>query len=106
MGTQAIVRRRFTAAERDAFATAYRKSGLTQRAFAAQAGISVASLSQWLRRAKRREETPGFVELPRISSSVGAVGYKLEFPGGLKLEIPRGFSAAEVEQLCRIGNQP
>jgi|SRR5688572_5029321 len=105
MEDQSTIRKRFTPAEREAFLKGYRQSGLTQQAFVAQAGISLASLSKWLRRARSLKAPRGFVEIPALKPSAGAAGFKVEFPGGVKLEIARGFSPAEAEQLCRMLGQ-
>jgi len=74
MGIQSIARTRFTPAERPLRQAAFAIRCRKMIAFAAKAGISVASLSQWLRRGKGRDEAPEFVEMPRLISSTGAVG--------------------------------
>ena len=47
-------RRIFTPEQRAEFVRGYQQSGLRQREFAMQAGISLASLSNWLRRERRQ----------------------------------------------------
>lgn len=57
--------RKFTDAERADFVALYGKSGLTQRAFADQHGLNLASFNRWLHRFKADtvEPCPVFKEL-------------------------------------------
>lgn len=98
------VRKRASAEEREKILTAYRKSGLTQEKFAAQAGLSLSCLSNWLRRAKAQAPPVSFLELapPATNPSRWAPGYRVELPGGIRLELPSGFTPAEAVELCRI----
>ena len=101
------VRKRASAEEREKILTAYRKSGLTQEKFAAQAGLSLSCLSNWLRRAKAQKapsRPASFLEvsLPAAAPSRWAPGYRVELPGGIRLELPSGFTPAEASELCRI----
>jgi transposase-like protein len=100
------VRKRASAEEREKILNTYRKSGLTQEKFAAQAGLSLSCLSNWLRRAKAQAQSgaPSFLEmsLPSANSSRWAPGYRVELPGGIRLELPAGFTPAEAAELCRI----
>jgi len=59
-------RRRFTKQERTNWLTQYRSSGLTQQAFAAQHGLKLGTLVQWLARERRRPRPrpTSFVEVP------------------------------------------
>jgi hypothetical protein len=87
--------------EREALLGAYRKSGLTQRAFAQQEGVNYYTLVEWLCRERHREPAkpdPRFRKL-----SVGAIVgrpaiVEVVMPGGL---IVRGENAASVAELVR-----
>lgn len=100
------VRKRASVEEREKILTAYRASGLTQEKFAAQAGLSLSCLSNWLRRAKAQAPSRpvSFLEVssPAASSSRWSPGYRVELPGGVRLELPSGFAPAEAAELCRI----
>lgn len=117
MNQKVSVRKRFAPAERARLLADYRASGLTQREFVAKAGISLACLSIWLRREKDAGPASGrtvsFLEIPSASlpssfstpipSAAGlAYYYKVHFPGGLSLEIPRGFSISEARDLLNL----
>ena len=81
----------------------YRKSGLTQRAFAEQRGLRYSTFTGWLRKRRRRDaEAPDsyWVELPTLNNSLRA-DYCLEWPGGVKLHVGRGFDEREVRQLAQ-----
>lgn len=80
----------------------YRESGLTQRVFAERRGLAYSTFSNWLRkRAKRVPEEPAesWVELPGRNAE--AAEYCVEWPGGMKLHVGRGFDAREVRQLTQ-----
>lgn len=96
-------RKRFTPEQRASLLAAYRKSGLTQKAFASQAGISVNCLNLWLRKEK---EEPGsrpvrFLSLPGPASAPAAA-YKIRFVSGTSLEVVQGFALQELSHLCRV----
>ena len=98
-----FVRKWSTAAQRAKAVTDYRASGLTQREFAARAGISVGTLGNWLRQAGNppAAEPVSFLELPRLGTAARAA-YKVHLPQGLALEVPSGFAASEVKELLRL----
>ncbi len=117
MNEKISVRKRFTPAERGRMLADYRASGLTQREYAAKAGISLACLSIWLRREKDGGPAPGrqvsFLEIPSASMPLSfsppipsapaeAAFYKVHFPDGLSIEIPRGFSLSEARDLISL----
>lgn len=115
MNRKVTVRKRFTPLQRADLLADYRASGLTQREFAAQAGISLACLSIWLRREKDAAPAPGkrvsLLEIPSVSlpasfstpgPSALASSYKVHFVSGLSLEIPRGFSISEARELLNL----
>jgi hypothetical protein len=96
-------RKRYTPEERERIVAAYRKSQMTQREFAAQAGISLSCLSLWLKKSKKGSPA-GFIEvspsLPKGWPQLGS--YRIESPGGWSLEVGRGFEGEELTRLCQI----
>jgi len=71
----------------------YRASGLTQRAYAAQVGVSLASLSRWLH-GGCAVRPAGFATVqvqpePAVGSAV-----KIRWPEGIEVELP--LSLGEV----------
>jgi transposase-like protein len=100
-------RGRFTAREREQLLAAYRRSGLTQREFAAESGVSLSSLVLWLRKYGRRSPAavrPPFIALPTGLPAVTSPprAYAIDFRGGHRLEIARGFDRDELEYLCQF----
>ena len=78
---------------------------MTQKEFAARAGISVSALQAWLRKAPARpiSEDSVFVAVPNLlSASPGASAYRLQWPGGLSLEVGSGFSCQELGTLLEL----
>lgn len=101
------VRKRYSPEEKECFLEAYRQSGLTQRAFAAQSGFSLSCLYTWLSRSKPAPSSPrlSLIELPRVTAGPSApsqISYQVQFPGGMSLEVPHGFAREEVLRLCQI----
>ncbi|MDB6131317.1 MAG: hypothetical protein JWM04_2424 [Verrucomicrobiales bacterium] len=96
--------RRLTLEERQRCLAEYRKSGLTQREFAAKSGICFSTLVLWIRKAKtaRSLAAPSFLELPSVQPSSPAVVCRLVLPRGVSLEIPPGFPIQEVQQLAKL----
>ena len=112
-----VRQKKFAPAERAELLADYRFSGLTQREFVAKAGISLACLCIWLRREKEAGGVAGrqvsFMEIPSQSLPLSfltpvpsapaeAAGYKVHFPGGLSIEVPRGFSTSEARDLLNL----
>lgn len=102
-------RRRSTPAQRERILVAYRRSRLTQKAFAAQAGIGYSTLTLWLRKAQsaqnasRTGHSSALVRVPNLfSASAAAPAYRLKFPGGLTVEVAAGFRATELERLLQV----
>jgi transposase-like protein len=84
MPTTPTVRKRLTQAQRETILAAYRRSQLTQREFANQAGISVSALQLWLRKAATRActQTTAFVQVPNLlAQAPGPAMYRLHLPG-------------------------
>ena len=103
------VRKHRTAAQRQSILQDYRRSQLTQKEFAAQAGISVSTLQAWLRTAPARASAGGsvFVAVPNLlSASPAAPDYRLQWPGGLSLEVRSGFASQELAAWLQLLPKP
>ena len=100
------VRKHRTAAQRQSILQDYRRGQMTQKEFAAQAGLSVSTLQAWLRKAPGRPAAaaaPVFVAVPNLLSAPPAVpAYRLPWPGGLSLEVRSGFSSPELGALLQL----
>jgi hypothetical protein len=70
--------------------TEYRASGLTQRAYGAQAGISPVSLGRWLRRsAVDGERAPaGFAAVRLRAEPLAGSVVRIRWPEGMEVELP------------------
>jgi transposase-like protein len=101
-------RSRSTKAERRQLLQEYRRSGLTQREFAAEAGLGLSTLHAWLRREQMagKEEGVQFVSLPGPAAGIAAekapAAYRIELPNRFVLEIPPGFRREEVAGLVEV----
>lgn len=95
--------RRHTVAQKDKLLAAYQRSGLTQKQFAAQAGIGYSTLTLWLRKASaaRKPSPSAFVAVPNLLSSPAAAAYRLRFSGGLSVEVASGFRNEELVALLQ-----
>ena len=107
MQTKSSGRKRFTSSEKARILTSYRGSQLSQREFAAEAGISVSALQCWLRQsgaAAKPDDASAFIAIPNLLASAQkqSFSYRLQLPGGLNLEIALGFAPGEVVELCRL----
>jgi transposase-like protein len=83
----------------------YRQSGLTQKVFAAQAGIGCSTLSSWLRKAKGSQDTQpaAFIPVPNLLPAGGrATPYRIEFPRGLAVVVAAGFQSQELSALLQV----
>ena len=98
-----VVRKWSTPARRARILADYRSSRLTQREFAARAGVSVGTLWNWLRKEGnyRGEKPVSFVEVP-VAEPKATASYKVRLAGGTVLEIPPGFAVSEVQTLLRL----
>jgi hypothetical protein len=98
------VRKHSTPAQREKILQAYGRSHLPQKEFAAQAGIGVSTLAAWLRKAAvQKEGGCSFVAVPNLlSATPAAPAYRLQWPGGLSLEVRSGFSAPELGALLQL----
>ena len=105
METESSIRRRRTATERAQILDQYHQSGLTQKVFAAHAGISCAALSAWLRQARTNSagDQPQFVPVPNLlAAGRGSAAYRLQWPDGFTLEVVAGFAASELSALLQV----
>lgn len=84
----------------------YHQSGLTQKAFAAQAGIGCSTLTFWLRKAAAAAANgsqPAFVPVPNLLSAAGrAMPYRIEFAQGLAVSVGSGFQTQELAALLQL----
>jgi hypothetical protein len=99
------VGQRHTAAQRTELLAAYRRSGLTQKRFAAQVGIGYSTLTLWLRKgASARNTAPSvFVPVPNlISAAPATAAYRIEFARGLTVEVSPGFRPEELSSLLQV----
>lgn len=104
MTTSSKPRLRRSPAQRTQILRAFRASGLSQEAFATQAGIGLSTLQLWLRSARpARTETPSFVELPNpLPIAAAPPAYRLRWADGLVLELGRGWVPAELAALLPL----
>ena len=105
MENESSIRRRRTPAERAQILDQYHQSGLTQKVFAAQAGISCSALNAWLRRARTNADShqPQFVSLPNLlPAGRGSGAYRLQWPDGFIMEMAAGFAAQELAALLKV----
>lgn len=107
-------RRRFTPAERAGLVSRYQRSGLTQRAFVQQHGLSLATLTKWLRQGRQdqgqaptRKVSPRFQPVD-LSQMIGAPGWAAEvaLPDGSTLRLSTHASTALVEGLLQTLRRP
>jgi transposase-like protein len=76
----------------------YERSGLTQRDFAATWGVPLATLTGWLRRARRGR----FIEVRTdgVAKTAAPDGvYAVELSAGVRIAVPAGFAPAELGAL-------
>jgi len=105
MENSTFVRKHRTAVQRQRLLQDYGRSRMTQKEFAAQAGLSVSTLQAWLRKAAVRPSAGDsvFVAVPNLlSASSAASAYRLQWPGGLSLEVRSGFSSQELAALLQL----
>ena len=103
------IRKHRTAAQRQSILQDYRQSQMTQKEFAAQAGVSVSTLQAWLRSAPASPSAGGsvFMAVPNLlSASPAAPDYRLQWPGGLSLEVRSGFASQELGALLQLLPKP
>lgn len=98
------VRRHRTPAQKDRLLAQYRRSGLSQRQFAAKAGIGYSTLTLWLRKAAPTIKPPKstFVAVPNLLSPTPPPAYRLRLSGGLSVEVAAGFRTEELASLLQM----
>ena len=96
--------RRHSPAQKNRLLAQYRRSGLTQKQFAAQAGIGYSTLTLWLRKAAtaRKASPSALVTVPNLLSATATVAYRLRFAGGLSVEVAPGFRTEELASLLQM----
>lgn len=105
MSTPPTVRKRPTQEQRETILRAYRRSQLSQREFAAQAGIGVSTLQLWLRKSATRSSgaETAFVQVPNLLGQAASPAlYRLRLPGGIDLEMGSGFRTEELASLLQV----
>lgn len=99
------VHKRCTPRQREEIVESFRKSSLTQRQFAAQAGISVSGLQLWLRQASASKSVAPvrLVPIPNlIASPASGFPYRLVLPNGVALEVRQECAPAQLESLLKL----
>ena len=105
MQNKAPVRKHRTLAQRKQLLADYRRSGLSQHAFATQAGVGVSTLQLWLRQDKGASpgSTTTFVPVPNLLAEAPAPAvYRLRLVGGAVLEISSGYRREELQPLLEL----
>jgi len=105
MPTTPTLRKRLTQAQREKILKAYRASQLSQREFAARAGIGLSTLHVWLRKTVSSPSTPAtaFVQVPNLlGQAPGAFMYRVHLAGGVEVEVSSGFRAEELATLLQL----
>jgi transcriptional regulator with XRE-family HTH domain len=104
MQNSSRVRKHSTPAQREKILQSYRRSRLTQKEFAARTGIGVSTLAAWLRKAAVHQEGGAtFVAVPNLlAAPPDPPAYRLQWPGGLSLEVRPGFSSGELAALLQL----
>ncbi len=102
-------RQHFTPAQREQIIQDYSQGQLSQKEFAAHAGIGVTTLQSWRRKAAGTQRTARRQFLP-VANLLGAAParstYRLHLAGGLQLEISSGFRPEELTTLLRVVREP
>ena len=99
------VRKHRTPGQRGAILRDYQQSPLTQSEFAAKVGVSGSTLQAWLRKIPSRAAPirPAFLAVPNLWSAAPAPpAYRLQWPGGLSLEVRSGFVSEELAGLLQL----
>ncbi len=104
--------KRLTARERQEWVQAYQQSGMSRAVFARLHSLNYSTFCFWLKREAAcsvgKVNARSWVELPAEVSAVATqpkTPYRFRLPGGLSLELDRGFDAQEVLALLSIAQQ-
>ena len=76
---------------------------MSQREYVGKVGIGLSTLSLWRRQISLGKK-PRLLEV-NVSSGLaesGRGGYRLSLPGGIGIEVERGFDVAEVRALLEV----
>lgn len=79
---------------------AWERSGEPRRAFARRHGLTVSQFDYWKRRVRRTAIAPTLVPvqvLPEPEAPRASAAIELALPGGARLTIPDGVSAATLQ---------
>ncbi len=88
-------RRHRSRSEIAALVAGYSASGLTQRAYAARAGVGLSSLVRWLHDHEADAAAPGkFAAVQLRPEPTGGPGVTIRWPEGMEVELP--LSLGEV----------
>ena len=94
---------RFSAAEHARLLGEYHRSGLTQREFVSRHGLSLATLTLWLRRERQPMKETGNISFAEMGMPALSTGprWALEIvrPGGVTVRVAHEAPSAWVEQL-------
>jgi len=86
----------------------YDASELTQREFAARAGVAYSTFTSWLRKfraADSQDSRPAWIEAPPPpwpSGPESGANLVVEWPNGLRLHVSPGFDADDVARLMKL----
>ena len=81
----------------------YERSGASQREYAERVGIGLSTLGLWCRQARERSKARLVeVDVAPRSQVTGVESYRLTLPGGVCLEIGRGFEVSELRSLLDV----
>ena len=98
-------RKHRTPAQRKQVLAEYRRSGLSQQAFATQIGVGVSTLQLWLRRERRApaDQATTFVTIPNLLGQAAAPPvYRLRLISGAVLEIGSGYQPEPLQRLLQL----
>ena len=98
------VRKHLNSGQKDKILRAYQRSPLTQKQFADQVGIGVSTLHAWLRKEASNQGAggSGFLPVPNLLwASPAAAPYRIQWPGGVSLEVRSGFAVQELASLLK-----
>ena len=92
-------RRRRSRSEIAALVTGYRESGLTQRAYAARAGVGLSSLVRWLHGQDAKAAVPAkFAAVQLRPEPPGVPGVTIRWPEGMEVELPLSLGEATLRR--------
>jgi len=105
MQKKSLVRKHRTPAQRKQALDDYRRSGLSQQAYASQLGVGVSTLQLWLRQERQAPSAQAttFVPVPNLLAPAAApTFYRLRLVSGAVLEIASDYRREELEPLLQL----